>query len=75
MIVGSADTVFLALPHGISNKFVSSYYNKIQIIDLSADYRLDNFEIYKKNYSEDHSSPHLLKNFIYGLPELNKNSL
>lgn len=69
-----ADTVFLALPHGISNKFVSSYYNKIQIIDLSADYRLDNFEIYKKNYSEDHSSPHLLKDFIYGLPELNKNS-
>ena len=45
-----ADTVFLALPHGISNKYVKYFYNKIQIIDLSADFRLDNFEIYKNNY-------------------------
>ena len=70
-----ADTVFLALPHGISNKYVINLYDKIQIIDLSADFRLDNFEIYKKNYGEDHSSPALLKNFIYGLPEFNKNNL
>ena len=70
-----ADTVFLALPHGVSNKYVSLYYDKIQIIDLSADYRLDDFEIYKKNYGEDHFSPNLLKNFIYGLPEFNKNYL
>ena len=29
-----ADTVFLALPHGISNKYVKLYYDKIQIIDF-----------------------------------------
>ena len=68
-------TQFLALPHGISNKYVSNFYDKIQIIDLSADFRLDNFEIYKNNYGEDHSSPSLLKNFIYGLPEFTKNNL
>ena len=44
----NADTVFLALPHGVSNKYVKIYYNKIQIIDLSADFRLNDFEIYKK---------------------------
>ena len=70
-----ADTVFLALPHGVSNKYVSILYDKIQIIDLSADFRLDNFEIYKRNYGEHHSSPILLKDFIYGLPEFNKNNL
>ena len=29
------DTVFLALPHGASHKYVKSFYNKVQIIDLS----------------------------------------
>ena len=70
-----ADTVFLALPHGISNHYVSILYNKIQIIDLSADFRLDNFETYKNNYGENHSNPGLLKKFIYGLPEFNKYNL
>ena len=69
------DTVFLALPHGVSNKYINLFYNKIQIIDLSADYRLDDFEIYKRNYNEQHSSPELLKNFLYGLPEFNKSDL
>ena len=70
-----ADTVFLALPHGVSNKYVKLYYDKIQIIDLSADFRLNDFEIYKKNYGDHHSSPNLLNNFIYGLAEFNKNEL
>ncbi len=70
-----ADTVFLALPHSVSNEYVKLFYNKIQIIDLSADFRLDNFEIYKKNYGSKHSCPDLLKDFIYGIPEFNRNKL
>ena len=70
-----ADTVFLALPHSISNEYVKLFYNKIQIIDLSADFRLDDYEIYKENYGINHSCPDLLKNFIYGLPEFNRNEL
>ena len=42
------DYVFLALPHAVSNKYVKKYFNKINIIDLSADFRLDNFDVYKK---------------------------
>ncbi len=71
----NADTVFLSLPHGVSNEFVKHYYNKIQIIDLSADFRLDDYEIYKKNYGNNHTSPNLLNNFIYGLAEFNKEKL
>ena len=70
-----ADTVFLALPHGVSNKFVKLFYNKIQIIDLSADFRLNDFKIYKKNYGKDHLTPNLLNNFTYGLAEFNKSKL
>tara|TARA_Y100001970_G_scaffold123320_1_gene152876 strand:+ start:390 stop:1418 length:1029 start_codon:yes stop_codon:yes gene_type:complete len=70
-----ADTVFLALPHGVSHKYVKSFHNKLQIIDLSADFRLDDIATYKKNYNENHSAPDLLKEFIYGLPEINKNKL
>ena len=63
-----ADTVFLALPHNVSHEYVNLFFNKIQIIDLSADFRLDDYEIYKKNYGIKHSCPNLLKEFIYGLP-------
>ncbi len=70
-----ADTVFLALPHGVSNKYVKQYYNKIQIIDLSADFRLNDFEIYKKNYGDHHLCPNLLNDFIYGLTEFNRDKL
>ena len=43
-----SDVVFLALPHGISNKYVYKFYDKIKIIDLSADYRLDENDVYSK---------------------------
>ena len=71
----TADTVFLALPHSVSNEYVKLFYDKIQIIDLSADFRLDDYEIYKENYGTNHSCPTLLKDFIYGLPEFNRNDL
>ena len=68
----SIDTVFLALPHGVSHKYVKSFYNKLQIIDLSADFRLDDIETYKNNYDDKHSAPSLLNEFVYGLPEINQ---
>ncbi len=71
----NVDTVFLALPHGVSHKYVKFLYDKIKIIDLSADFRLNNFEVYKKNYGDRHSCPDLLNNFTYGLVEFNKNEL
>ena len=71
----SVDTVFMALPHGVSHNYVKSFYDKLQIIDLSADFRLDDIEIYKKNYNEKHSASNLLNEFQYGLVEINRNFL
>ena len=70
--VSKSDVVFLALPHGISHKYVKEYFNKIKIIDLSADFRLDSEEVYNENYKTIHSCSKLLQEFVYGLPEINK---
>jgi len=70
--VSNSDVVFLALPHGISHKYVKEYFNKIKIIDLSADFRLDSEEVYNDNYKTIHSCSNLLHEFVYGLPEINK---
>jgi len=69
--ISEIDLVFLCLPHGISNKFVKKFYGKTSIIDLSADFRLDKINVYKRNYNNNHICPNLLKKFIYGLPEIN----
>ena len=74
------DFVFLALPHKISHQVVKKIYlNKNfslpKIIDLSADFRLNDEIIYKKNYDNNHSCPELLNNFIYGLPEINSETI
>ena len=70
-----SDYVFLALPHAVSNKYVKKYFNKINIIDLSADFRLDNFDAYKENYGNEHECKEHLNNFIYGLAEINRDKI
>jgi len=69
------DVVFLALPHGISHKYVKKYFNYLKIIDLSADFRLDKREDYIADYKDDHSCTELLNKFVYGLPELYENQI
>lgn len=65
--------LFLALPHKISQNYVKKFYNKLKIIDLSADFRLDDVSVYNINYNQKHSCPQLLKKFVYGLFEVNFN--
>ena len=70
-----SEFVFIALPHAVSNKYVKKYYNKIKIIDLSADFRLDNFDVYKINYGNEHKCKEYIENFIYGLAEINRDKI
>lgn len=63
------DVCFLALPHGMSSKYVPKIIDsKALIIDLGSDYRLEDAENYVK-WHGDHASPHLLDKGIYGLSE------
>ncbi len=75
-IARETDVVFLALPHTQSLQPVSEFlsYGK-QVIDLSADYRLEDPGTYEKWYQMSHPFPDLLKEAAYGLPELNRSAI
>jgi len=67
------DLVFLALPHTVSMKFAPKLLSLgKKVIDLSADYRLNNPLAYEKFYKAKHQDKANLKTAIYGLPELNR---
>ena len=75
-IAQQADVIFLALPHTQALQPVASFLelNKT-VIDLSADYRLDDPTIYEQWYEVSHSFPALLDEAIYGLPELHRTAI
>ncbi|MFO7796872.1 MAG: N-acetyl-gamma-glutamyl-phosphate reductase [Promethearchaeati archaeon] len=70
------DIIFLATPHGISQDLVPSLLEVgLKVIDLSADFRLKNLDIYKKYYKKNHSHPELFQKAVYGLPELHRDEI
>ena len=70
------DAIFFATPHGVSMNMVSSFINKnIKVIDLSADFRLKNREVWKKWYGSTHIQEKLLSESVYGLTELNQGKI
>lgn len=74
-IASESNIVFLALPHTLSAQLIKPLlsYNKIlKIIDLSADLRLKDGEIYKKWYQHETVDNELLQQATYGLAELGK---
>jgi N-acetyl-gamma-glutamyl-phosphate reductase len=69
----SHEVYFLALPHGESLNYVPKLVdaNK-KVIDLGADFRLDDYNVFFETYNIDHPSPELLINKNYGLAEQNE---
>ena len=60
-----------ALPHGESQKLVPELVGQVgRIVDLAADFRLQDPALYPQWYGEAHTCPELLADFAYGLPEL-----
>jgi len=75
-ITKTADLVFMALPHTKSIEPVAQCIQaKKRVIDLSADYRLENKMVYEQWYGITHSSPQLLRQSVYGLPELHRSKI
>ena len=70
------DAVFLAVPHTAALKAVPALLEAgVSVFDLSADYRLKDPEIYQAWYGLEHSSPELLEQAVFGLPELFRQEL
>jgi N-acetyl-gamma-glutamyl-phosphate reductase len=72
----AGDVVFLALPHGVAAEFVPGLLKRgAKVLDLSADFRLKSAATYKEFYEHDHPAPELLKQSVYGLPELHRDKI
>ncbi|WKY46768.1 N-acetyl-gamma-glutamyl-phosphate reductase [Eubacteriaceae bacterium ES3] len=76
VLAEQSDVVFLAMPHGIASKMVSpEILEKTVVIDLGADYRLNDINIYNEWYKTEHGSQELLSQAVYGLCELHREEI
>ncbi len=66
----SIDAVFGCLPHAASAELLATIDPRIRIIDLSADFRLNDADIYAEWYGGAHPAPHMLAGAVYGLTEM-----
>jgi len=72
----SCDVLFMALPHGESSGRIEQAADLARyVIDLSADFRLRDRELYRSWYGTDHPAPAWLDRFVYGLPEFHRQEL
>lgn len=70
-IKSQCEAVFLALPHGLSVPMVRELTQAgLKCVDLGADFRLQDVNIYEQYYEVVHDAPEMLAAAIYGLPEL-----
>jgi N-acetyl-gamma-glutamyl-phosphate reductase len=75
-VAKECDVLFLALPHTTSMKHVPELLQSdCKIIDLSADYRLHDAQVYGDWYKTSHLNPELLSQAVYGLPELHRKQI
>ena len=74
--IEKGDVVFASLPHGLSQEIALECDRKGKLfIDLGADFRLDNGEIYTEWYGKDYIYPELHAKSVYGLSEIYRDKI
>ncbi len=74
--IDDIDVAFLCLPHAAAAKTaVTLLQHNTRVIDLSADFRLKNVDVYEKWYKTTHPAPDLLGEAVYGLTEFARAAL
>jgi N-acetyl-gamma-glutamyl-phosphate reductase len=75
-LLEQSDVLFVALPHGhampVAREAAAS--GKI-VIDLGADFRLNDYRVYEEWYKVEHQARELLGSAVYGLPEVNREAV
>ena len=67
----ACDVVFFATPHGVAMSQAEALLKAdVKLIDLAADFRLQDTAVFEKWYKMPHGCPDILKNAVYGIPEL-----
>ena len=67
------DLAFFATPHGVAQASVAGVLETgTRVIDLSADFRIRDIELWEHWYNQPHQCPELVAEAVYGLPEVNR---
>ncbi|MFW2001649.1 N-acetyl-gamma-glutamyl-phosphate reductase [Acinetobacter ursingii] len=75
-LLKQCDVVFFATPHGVAMQHAKELVTaQTKVIDLAADFRLQNLEQFEKWYGLQHSCLDILLNSAYGLTELNREKI
>ena len=74
--LGECDVVFFATPHGVAMSQAESLLKKgVRIIDLAADFRLQDTQVFERWYKMPHACPDILTKSVYGLVEVNRSEI
>ena len=72
----SYQIILFACPNGTAMKYIERVdLTKTKVIDLAADFRLDDEKVWEKFYEMKHQNPQLLSGAIYGIPEINRDRI
>lgn len=72
----ACDVVFYATPHAVAMNTVADLLSKgIKVIDLSADFRIQDIALWEQWYKTKHVCPDLVADAVYGLPEVNRDRI
>lgn len=75
-VLARCDVVFFATPHTVAMALVPELIKRgTRVIDLSADFRLKDVEVWEKWYNTQHTCPELFDQAVYGLPEMNREQI
>lgn len=71
VLAKSCDIVFLAVPHGAAMAIAAKLRAEhVAVVDLSADFRLRDVNVFAEWYKSEHTQPEILQEAVYGLPEI-----
>jgi len=74
--LNACDVVFFATPHGVAMSQAQALLAAgVKVIDLAADFRLQDTAVFEKWYKMPHSCPDILSHAVYGIPELNREQI
>ena len=72
-LANEVDVIFTATPQGFCSSIITEeVLSKVKVIDLSADFRIKDVEVYEEWYGITHKSPSYIEEAVYGLCEINR---
>ena len=75
-LASQVDVIFTATPQGLCASLVNDeILSRVKIIDLSADFRLKDVNVYEEWYKIEHAAPQYIDEAVYGLCELNRDKI